>query len=138
LWSDLSYVLNTKLVQNFLTTALTKISALVPIPTESYAIFSPVLLAVQTVSQNVGKDFFEQMNIQICSWGEYQSCAKYGDEHAHQNSAFLHKGTESYENLGEPQPAPIGFFRHVNFGFWLGVEYQLWSLRKSTSIDQKW
>jgi hypothetical protein len=34
--------------------------------------------------------------------------------------------------------SPIWFFGHVNFGFWLGVEYQPWSLWNFTPTDQKW
>jgi hypothetical protein len=45
-----------------------QISALVHIPTESYAIFSPVLPAVQTARQNVGNEIFratEHLNLLV-------------------------------------------------------------------------
>ena len=57
-------MLNTKLVRNFMTIALAQNSAIVLIPTESYAIFSPVLAAVQTAGQNDGNEIFRAIEHQ--------------------------------------------------------------------------
>jgi hypothetical protein len=45
--------------------------------------------------------FFELVNVKISPCVEYQSWEKRCNDHAHQNSAFLHKDNESYKNFGE-------------------------------------
>jgi hypothetical protein len=77
--------------------------------------------------------FFELVNVKITLCVEYQSWAKYCDDHAHLNSAFLHEGTESYENFGEYQLAArtvrqvstIRFFERADLEVRGGIEYQL-------------
>jgi hypothetical protein len=82
-----------------------KISAMVHFPIESYGNSNPVLTAVQTARQGLENGSFEQLNVRILPCVEYQSCAEYCDDCARQNSKFLHKGRENYENFGECRPA---------------------------------
>jgi hypothetical protein len=44
---------------------------------------------------------FELVNVKISPRVEYQSWEKYCNDRAHQNSTFLHKGSESYDLFGE-------------------------------------
>jgi hypothetical protein len=44
---------------------------------------------------------FELVDVKSLQYVEYQSREKYCDDYTHQNSAFLHEGTESYESFIE-------------------------------------
>jgi hypothetical protein len=44
---------------------------------------------------------FKRLNSGIFSCVEYQSCAEYCDDRAHQNSAFMHEGNASYKDFDE-------------------------------------
>jgi hypothetical protein len=96
-----------------------------------------VLLQLWLLSKQLGRAwemrFFELVDVRIFPCVEYQSWAKYCDDRAHQNSAFLHEGTGSYGNFGECQPAArtvrqlsaIQFFERTNLEVRCGIEYQL-------------
>jgi hypothetical protein len=64
-WSDSSPVLNTKTCSEFCDDRTPKISASVHFLIESYAIPNPILAAVQTATQGLGKGFraIERQNL---------------------------------------------------------------------------
>jgi hypothetical protein len=57
----------------------------------SYAIFDTTIAAVQTTKQSLVR-----VKVGILLRVEYQSCAECYNDHARQNSAFLHKKLANY------------------------------------------
>jgi hypothetical protein len=94
-------VLNTKLVQKFTTIARTNFQRVFIFLVGIMLFLPQISLLSKELGRTCKLQFSELVNVEIFPCVEYQSWAKYCDDHAHQNSAFLHEGTESYENLSE-------------------------------------
>jgi hypothetical protein len=77
-------MLSTQLVWKFCNDRALKISGTVLFLFESYAMYNPILAAAQTAKQGLGMGVFEQLNIEILSCIEYQSCAECYNNRARQ------------------------------------------------------
>jgi hypothetical protein len=67
----------------------------------SYAIFNAIIAAAQTAKRSWVMETFEHLKVKTLLRVEYQSCAECYNNHARQNSAFLHKKWGNYRVFGE-------------------------------------
>jgi hypothetical protein len=82
-------MLSTQLVWKFCNDRALKISGTVLFLFESYAMYNPILAAAQTAKQGLGMGVFEQLNIEILSCIEYQSCAECYNNRARQKFSIF-------------------------------------------------
>jgi hypothetical protein len=98
-------VLDSKLVWNFMTIAVSKFQQLCTFLLRVMQFLTQFGLLSKQLDRFWERKLFEHLNVGILSSVEYQSCTEYCDDRAHQNSAFFHKGSENYGIFDECQHA---------------------------------